>query len=271
MKRLFLYLFLYVCAGAGVFGQTNGDLRHVSIDEGLTGDCVYCILKDSRGLTWVGTNNGISLYDGQHAETVECDVRRSLNLVHDLVELADGSIVAAMRGGLFHVNRQTLTVRQVCPQLQDVRTLLVLGDSLLVGSGSGLTIVEPRPAWRVTPVTLGNSRMARDNRIADVCSDGQGGAWVMSASALYHLDGRLHITRTKADFSAVRDGLRCVCAVGNRVYIGTSWQGLLCYDRLTHRLQAVEEVADGVVADLHSDGNRLFVALDGGGAVVLAE
>lgn len=261
----------------GMANACEGDLRRVSIDDGLAGDCVYCILKDSRGLTWVGTNNGLCLYDGRHVTTVSCDARRSLNLVQDLTELPDGSIVAAMRAGVFKLKiengklkNEKLELQRVCSSISDARSLLVEGDTLLVGSGDGLMMVLPQDGWRVQPLTLGSSRMARDNHIADLCADGQGGAWCISTSTLFHLDSSMKVRREEVDFSAVRDGLRCICAVDGKVYIGTSWQGLLCHDRATHRLQPVESVADGVVADLKTDGDgHLFVALDGAGALEL--
>ena len=271
MKRFLLHLFIGMCAcTCAAIPFDRGALRNISIDQGLTGDCVYCLLKDSRGLTWVGTNNGISLYDGRHVTSIPCPARRSQNLVRDLAELPDGSVVAAMRAGLYQVDMETLEARRVCPSLSEVRSLLPLGDTLLVGSGNGLALVMPAHGWQAETLTLGSSRMARDNNIVDVCSDGQGGAWAISASAFYRLDRRLHVTPVKADFTPVRDGLRCICAVGERVYIGTSWQGLLCYTVNDKQLRDVPAIASGVVADLHADTEgRLFVSLDGAGAVVL--
>ena len=149
MKRILLYLlyiYIHVCAGTTVLAQTD-HFRHVSIDEGLAGDCVYRILKDSRGLTWVGTNRGVSLYDGQHVTSIPCDVRRSMNLVHDIVELSNGNIVVAMRAGLFQVKSERVKSEKLelvaCPlsiSVTDARSLLVMGDTLLVGSAEGLFI-----------------------------------------------------------------------------------------------------------------------------------
>ena len=280
MKRILLYLlyiYIHVCAGTTILAQTDL-FRHVSIDEGLAGDCVYRILKDSRGLTWVGTNRGVSLYDGQHVTSIPCDVRRSMNLVHDIVELSNGNIVVAMRAGLFQVKSERVKSEKLefvaCPlsiSVTDARSLLVMGDTLLVGSAEGLMMVQPGNNWYVQPVTLGNSRMARDNRIVDLCTDGKGGAWVISSSSLFHVDSNMQTRREEVDFGSVRDGLRCVCSVNGQVYIGTSWQGLLRYDPVQHTLNKVEEVQEGVVADLNADTEgHLFVALDGAGALELS-
>ena len=280
MKRLLLYLFyilIHVCAGAIAMAQTD-HFRHVSIDEGLAGDCVYRILKDSRGLTWVGTNRGVSLYDGQHVTSIPCDVRRSMNLVHDIVELSNGNIVVAMRAGLFQVKSERVKSEKLelvaCPlsiSVTDARSLLVMGDTLLVGSAEGLMMVQPENDWHVQPLTLGNSRMARDNRIVDLCTDGKKGAWVISSSSLFHVDSNMQTQREEVDFGSVRDGLRCVCSSNGQVYIGTSWEGLLRYDPVQHTLNKVDEVKEGVVADLNADTEgHLFVALDGAGALELS-
>ena len=283
MKRLQLYTFLLIYAVAAQAALRDAELRRVSIDEGLAGDCVYSILRDSRGLTWVGTNNGVCLYDGQRVTPIACGVRRSTNLVNDLAELPDGSIVAAMRAGLFRIRPEAMVAERVLlpadaageGHITDVRSLLVRGDSLLIGSGSGLVLVpglssytEGKQVWKAETVTLGSSRMARDNQIVDLCADGRGGVWVIGTSSLFHLDSQMHAARMDVDFGSVRDGLRSVCAALGQVYIGTSWQGLLRYDPARRMLTGVDAVPTGVVADLHStpDGH-LFVAMDGGGAM----
>ena len=42
------------------------DIRSFSVDEGLSQSMAYCILQDSRGFIWIGTQDGLNRYDGQH-------------------------------------------------------------------------------------------------------------------------------------------------------------------------------------------------------------
>lgn len=39
-------------------------IRNYTTREGLNGNSIYAVLRDSRGLLWVGTYNGVSWYDG---------------------------------------------------------------------------------------------------------------------------------------------------------------------------------------------------------------
>src|ERR1700735_3223416 len=39
---------------------------HYDITEGLAGSTVYCITQDKDGFLWVGTETGVSRFDGTH-------------------------------------------------------------------------------------------------------------------------------------------------------------------------------------------------------------
>jgi ligand-binding sensor domain-containing protein len=39
---------------------------HYDITEGLAGSIVYCITQDKDGFIWVGTETGVSRFDGTH-------------------------------------------------------------------------------------------------------------------------------------------------------------------------------------------------------------
>jgi ligand-binding sensor domain-containing protein len=39
-------------------------VRNYTVKEGLNSNSIYAVLRDSRGILWVGTNNGVSYYDG---------------------------------------------------------------------------------------------------------------------------------------------------------------------------------------------------------------
>ena len=42
----------------------NYHFKHLNVQNGLTQNIVYHFLQDSRGYVWIGTHNGLSLYDG---------------------------------------------------------------------------------------------------------------------------------------------------------------------------------------------------------------
>ena len=288
IRRTVLYIIImclsaWVCPAAVPVEQ----LQVLTIREGLPGDCVYKVLKDSRGYVWVGTNNGLALYDGNRLVQIGCDARRSMNLVNDLVELPDGSMAVAMRQGLYRVEVPSLHAQRVCPQLTGINALTCLGDTLLVGSTSGLAWIgipkgTSASEWISHPITLGTSRIARDNHILDFAKDAHtDDVWMIGVSALYRLQRNLNVERIGLNPEVTQSGLRSVCAVGGKVYVGTGGAGLMALSPLAHkeegRVRPDSRLADRsiagagrVIADLQTDGDHtLYVASDGEGALEL--
>jgi signal transduction histidine kinase/ligand-binding sensor domain-containing protein len=64
--RLFLILFLLPCSCFAQFQKFASELlfNRYSTDEGLSQSSVNVILKDSKGFTWIGTDDGLNRFDG---------------------------------------------------------------------------------------------------------------------------------------------------------------------------------------------------------------
>lgn len=65
MKSTILLFNIYFCIVFYIFPQNIGYI-HLSSKNGLSGDLVNCLWQDKSGLMWIGTNNGLNLYDGYH-------------------------------------------------------------------------------------------------------------------------------------------------------------------------------------------------------------
>ena len=37
--------------------------EHLTVDDGLSGSVIECIMRDSRGFMWFGTRNGLNRFD----------------------------------------------------------------------------------------------------------------------------------------------------------------------------------------------------------------
>src|SRR5664279_2777398 len=63
----FLLFFILPAVSEYAIGQTYNpyyNFRQLDVQNGLAQDIVYHFLQDSRGYLWLGTRNGITLYDG---------------------------------------------------------------------------------------------------------------------------------------------------------------------------------------------------------------
>lgn len=48
-------------------------VKSLSVDDGLSQSMAYCILQDSRGFIWIGTQDGLNRYDGKTVKTYRHD------------------------------------------------------------------------------------------------------------------------------------------------------------------------------------------------------
>src|SRR6185503_16979747 len=62
-----LLLFIFISTGIASPAQsfnTRFNFKHLTVQNGLAENIVYHFLQDSRGYMWIGTHNGLTLYDG---------------------------------------------------------------------------------------------------------------------------------------------------------------------------------------------------------------
>ena len=63
-----LLLLLLLCPGF-VLGQSTGfRFTNYTVFAGLSSNKVRCIFKDERGFVWIGTEDGLNLFDGHSFE-----------------------------------------------------------------------------------------------------------------------------------------------------------------------------------------------------------
>ena len=65
-----MLLFALCVLPFGLAQDYNWKVRHISVDEGLRNRFINCITQDSRGFMWVGTNFGLSRYDGYRIDVM---------------------------------------------------------------------------------------------------------------------------------------------------------------------------------------------------------
>lgn len=100
LSQLIFLLFLY----CSVYAQPDIVFNHITEKEGLSYNIVNCFLKDSRGILWIGTYNGLNRYDGAHFYIYRSGPNKNSlpnNTVHKLAEDKEGNIWGGTDGGIF--------------------------------------------------------------------------------------------------------------------------------------------------------------------------
>lgn len=107
MRKLF-YILLLVSLHEELFSQSTSFIfSHLKKKDGLSDNYVNCFLKDSRGRLWIGTRNGLNLFDGSHFYTYK-RTKDSNSVVNgtivSLCEDKEGFIWGTTEGGIFRYN-----------------------------------------------------------------------------------------------------------------------------------------------------------------------
>lgn len=136
LRTFTILLQIILFSATNLFGAQNNELtfEHLSIADGLSNSTVNCILKDSRGFMWFGTNDGLNKYDGYQFTVYKNSPAnlRSINSyeVMAIMQDSDQTIwIATKRGGLDRYDRKTDVITNVVPAYDEqniVESLYVL-------------------------------------------------------------------------------------------------------------------------------------------------
>ena len=212
----FALVFLLFVAGAPSHAL-NPRFEHFSTSDGLSQSSVQCVLQDSTGFLWLGTQEGLNRFDGYdflHFRNRPDDPSSlSNNWILSLLEDAEGHLWVGTEGGL---------------------------NRLVPGSDSFVR-------YRHLPDQDGGPS---GDRIWALAHDGEGGIWIGTAeNGLDHLDPDTgHFENFRHDpenpYSLIDDQIRALLpAEDGTLWVGTKG-GLAHFDPSTGRFEPYRSLVD---------------------------
>lgn len=195
-----LILFLALSVGFSSLHAFNPNPRgeihfqHISLEQGLSQGTIMCILQDSKGFLWFGTEDGLNRYDGYSFEIFRPDPENpnslSSNAVRTIIEDSSGYLwIGTFGGGLNKFDWKTgrfthyradpanpkgLSNDTVLTVLEDRRGMLWIGTF-----GGGLNRFDPRTGtfthFRADP---GKSGSLSSDMVRFLYEDRAGLLWV---------------------------------------------------------------------------------------------
>ncbi|MGD2090235.1 MAG: two-component regulator propeller domain-containing protein [Candidatus Aminicenantes bacterium] len=191
---------------ANVFAQKdNIHFEHISLEHGLSQNTVECILQDSQGFMWFGTQDGLNKFDGYtftvYRNNPEDRTSLSSNFVYCILEDSDGSLWIGTNGGglnQFDGKRETFTRFQ--HQGNNPRSLInnsvrsILEDStgrLWIGTEAGLNrFDEKQETFTRYQHQADNPGSLSNNRIRSIFEDSTGRLWIGTEGGLNRFNGK---------------------------------------------------------------------------------
>ncbi len=85
---LFRLLLLMIVTGNSLFSQDqehNYIIDRFGIEHGLSQSVIKCVLQDSRGFLWIGTQDGLNRFDGYQFKAFKYDVNDTSSISHNTI------------------------------------------------------------------------------------------------------------------------------------------------------------------------------------------
>ena len=255
LRFLILFCFFAALIAAAPPAQAEElSFQHLSIEDGLSQGSVLCILQDSRGFMWFGTEEGLNRYDGNKFAyfkyKLEDPASLSDNSVWAIFEDSQGVLWAGTLGGLNRFDRRTekFTRFQHDPNnphgLSHNSVYAITEDRegrLWVGTEGGGVNVYNRKTNTFTRYMNDplDPRSLSHNAVYAICEDRSGALWFATQAGLDKLERR---TRTFTHFrhdpknpnSLSLDRVRTIMVDRQgRLWAGTDGGGLNALDSKT--------------------------------------
>jgi len=160
--RHFIIIFLLFCYSIG--NSQNYYSEHISSLNGLPDNAIRAFYKDSRGFIWIGTDAGVSKWDGEHFKTYNTLDGLAGNKVWHIEEDSHGNLwFACFGGGLSVFNGlkfKSYTEKDGLPNTA-IRQIKYSDrfNCLAIGTGSGFSLYKDSTFYNFDPkVNLGYLR-----------------------------------------------------------------------------------------------------------------
>jgi len=187
-----IILFICVLVPFLIMGQSqSSNFKHFTLENGLSQSSISCILKDSQGFMWFGTEDGLNKYDGTnftiYSHIPDDNESLSSSNIYSIVEQGDGFLWIGTKNGLNYFNPNTEKFTRYIPSgngakaFGQINSLKISKDGrLLVGTSNGLYLFNQDTGFlKYTPANMKSSY-----NVISMVQDKKGYLWVLSLEML---------------------------------------------------------------------------------------
>lgn len=291
LYRYTALLFLVTCFPVGASGQymedhSQGDFLSLTIEDGLSHNTVYCILKDRSGYVWFGTNDGINRYNSYDITVFKAKVQKSEMLrgetVYDLFEDKEGKLWIAAGYGLYQYDPVTeaLSKRRLFEKSSlrfSVNCIEAENDSLLwLGTSEGLVLYHLRKGLVESYEHAASNVHSISNSDVWALANDDKTLWVGTKNGLNHFDKNArkftNYFHRENDPGTIAGNAIMVLTVDQNggLWIGTEESGISYLARGSHQFKTYHtgnsNLSNNKIKDFcQTPEGDLWIATNGGG------
>jgi len=207
MSRMFRsVLFIILLFNSNVISQSHIAFSHLTVEDGLSQSSVTCILQDSKGFMWLGTQDGLNKYDGYTFKIFKNDpsdtTSLSNNFIFSIYENQSGELFIETQGSILHrysprsesfqivdkdgVDLENARISTVGALYQDASGIEWTGG---LGNGTGLKRTDKNTGQStVYKHDPENPHSLSDDKVYSIYRDRSGNLWIGTFNGLDRFD-----------------------------------------------------------------------------------
>ena len=296
MRISFYILFFLLLIGfspLSVFANAPKQLISIdqyTIDEGLSQTSVNCIIQDSKGFIWVGTQVGLNKFDGYSFKIYKQELANknslSNNYINCIIEDNEGNIWVGTNEGLNKINAYTNRITQYLVNQNDHNTIPENKIYDLYQDKQGyIWIKTENYLSRFNPKNVKFRHYEHYNDMFNftsvnakfsICEDHKGQLWVATKDGLNYFDRKLEIFKRykndpKDNNTLSNNNVKIIYEdKQNNLWIGTD-DGLNLFNWETEQFIRFYNnkndfsISNNTINDIFEDNhNNLWIASDNG-------
>jgi ligand-binding sensor domain-containing protein len=206
MKRLVYILLITFVAPLAVFSQEYGYTQYNSRD-GLAGATVYCMVQDKDGFLWLGTEGGLSRFDGTHFKNFTREDGLPDNEIIQLFADSKGRVwIAPFKKAVCYYYKGKLHTPENDPVLKRIPVVDYIiqfaedeAGNILLLEYKRIYLVRPQGQVQIFDSVNGRPLV----QVTNICKRAGGGFWVIDENRIYEfVNGHFHFRKTVPSYGS---------------------------------------------------------------------
>ncbi|RAJ87979.1 two component regulator with propeller domain [Chitinophaga dinghuensis] len=231
-----LLLLLMCCS---IHAQENPlHFTRLGIAQGLPQSTVNCILQDSKGFIWIGTENGLCRYSDDEIKIFRNNKYTgsiSSNFVNALAEDDKGNILVGTANGLniYDTRMEMFRMASGEPDIQDVSAIYKDSHNRIWVGALRRCFAYQSDKEQLVHIPLPSDTFNRSVIPRAFAEDKNGNLWIGYGASLYHYQPGTGKSLPVPPALQMQSTIHCITLHNSEVWVGTQGHGLFMLDTAT--------------------------------------